>query len=90
MKLEIRLPATKKFGKAPSFFLCYKINRSLWPLKGNGDLAAFTTRKTEKEGSRQAILIIATLAFIAILFFHFSSYRSETLNNPKEAEKLDL
>lgn len=71
MKLEICLPASKKIGKAPSFFFYYKINRSLGPLKGSRDLAVFITRKTVKGGSRQAILIIATLAFIAILFFTF-------------------
>lgn len=65
------LPATKKLGKAPLFFICYKINRSLGPLKDSGDLVVFIARKTEKGGSRQAILIIVTLAFMAILFFIF-------------------
>lgn len=64
--------ATKNFGKNPSFFYYYyyKIHRSPGPLKGSRDLAVFT-RKTEKGGSRQAVLIIATLAFRTILFFTF-------------------
>lgn len=73
MQLEMCLPATKSFGKTPSFYYYYyyKIYRSLGPLKGSRDLAIFITRKTEKGGSRQAVLIIATLAFRTILFFTF-------------------
>lgn len=52
-------------------FLYYKINRSLGPRRGSRDLAVFITRKTENGGSRQAVLIIATLAFIAVLGFPF-------------------
>lgn len=46
-------------------------NKSLGPLKGIRDLVVFITRKTDKGGYRQPILIIATLAFMAVLFFIF-------------------
>lgn len=72
MKLEMHLPVTyQKTWKSLFILFLLQINKSLGPLKGIRDLVVFITRKTDKGGCRQTILIIATLAFTAILFFTF-------------------